>query len=144
MQYKVEWLEPDRLLLITLEGIVTMPDYEEFSAERLRYLNDADGQIYCICDWSAVSDKISPPIFAALANTSAHHHPNCKVMAVVGNQAMLKMIATIIIQKPTTSDPAAAQVFESLEQAETFCRTVMSVDQNLATPSSVSDKPTNA
>ena len=130
MQFTFEWLESPWLLLATMEGEVTLPEYQDFATERLRYLNDAYERIYCICDWSKADPKLPPEATAAMLKTPAHAHPHIGVLAVVGNQTMLKFIATSIVQQGMKkNEQSATQVFATLEEAVQFCRTKADLDR---------------
>jgi hypothetical protein len=130
MRYTFEWLEAPWLLLATMEGVVTLPEYQDFTVERMQYLNEAYQRIYCICDWSRVDPKLPPEATAAMLKTPAHAHPRVGVMAVVGNQTMLKFIATSIVQQSVKKNTQqATQVFTTLEEAIQFCRTKAALDR---------------
>jgi hypothetical protein len=137
MEFTAKWMEEGWLLIYSLEGNATLPEYETFLEDRARYLDAANGHIYIICDWSKVSDNLPKEVFQAMIKSSvnAHTHLNCGVMAVVGNQALLKFIAASLIGKASAdkSKPAATQVFNTLKEAEDFCRYVASVDTSRAT-----------
>src|SRR5215470_3443298 len=121
MLFTTQWIEEGWLLLYTLEGDATLPEYELFLEDRTRYLDTANGHLYIICDWSKVSDNLPKEVFQAMmsSSVSAHTHPNCGIMAVVRNQALLKYIAASLVGKAggDKSKPAATQVFSSVKEA---------------------------
>lgn len=130
MQVTFEWLETPWLLLASMEGEVTLSDYAAFNAERLRYLNAAYQRVYCIYDWSSVDPALSPEAFTVMLKTTVPTHPRVGVTAVVGNQTMLRMVTTSIVQQELKKyTQSATQVFSALEQALHFCRTKAALDR---------------
>src|SRR5260221_5941053 len=97
LQFTTERIESPWLLLITLKGVPTLPDYQKFSDERLRYLETSRGHLYCICDWSTVEERLTPEIFGVMAKSAGHRHPNTGAIVSIGNQTLLKMVTTVII-----------------------------------------------
>ena len=129
MQFTFEWLDAPWLLLASIEGEVTLANYDAFNAERLRYFNDAYERVYCICDWSEADPKLTPDSIAVMLKTISYAHPRLGVMAVVSNQTMRRFIATSGVQQGTKKPTqTATQVFYTLEEAVHFCRTKAALD----------------
>lgn len=143
MQHTVQWIEEPWLLLLISVGEFTLETRAAYDTIVLRYLDAANGNIYWVSDLRKTSIQLSPELLTAMLKSPVTAHPNCGLFAFIGKSAMLKFLTTAIVQRSeaTQNSGSLLYIFDTLQEAEVYCRQVAAVDKRRATALSINVNP---
>jgi len=139
MEYSIRWREEPWLLELTLIGDPTPDEYAAMVAEQMRYLDGANGRLYWLTDLRNVGPEhghpIDPGVMAQLTHAPTITHVNGGQNALVCRSVFMRFLLALVAQSPKNQSPGGVPIrmFNTLEEAEVFCREVGEVDNKRAT-----------
>jgi len=138
MKYSINWREEPWLLYVKITGAAALDDYTALVNEQMRYLNGANGRLYWILDVRETGvergQPLNPAVMAQLMTQPSVTHANGGQFALVCESALMRFLVSMISQSPGNQrrEGVPLRIFNAVEEAESFCREVGSIDHGRA------------
>lgn len=114
MPYSVEWHIPDRVLLLSLTGIVTVDDAIQSNREIEQALQETTNDIFLLID--AQGMRASVPFERIRQEQTFVTNPRLQAIYVVATSKLTRLLLTVVFFATT----ATFRLFDNIEQAERF------------------------
>ncbi len=114
MSYRVEWYIPERVLLLTLYGIITVNDAEQFNEEIEQTLSQTEDCIFVLVDGEGM--RASVPFERIRQTQTFIVHPRLQVIYVISSSKLTRLLLTVIFFATT----ANFRLFNTMDEAQPF------------------------
>ncbi|MCA9913948.1 MAG: hypothetical protein KC496_11390, partial [Anaerolineae bacterium] len=94
MSYNVEWYIPERVVLLTLSGIVTVEDAVQSNKEMEEALHESTHAIFVLVD--AEEMKASVPFERIRQVQTFLMHPNLRAIYVITSSKLTRLLLTVV------------------------------------------------